>query len=126
MKPVNTRSKEERCLIFRRQEPATTWRHDTQEIQLALNRALVSAGVPDFIRVVDAAYAASGHITVLLKEGAPSSLLVLAYNDMLIATVRQVDIAVISVEVSEQWQRVKVYGVPIRRYINSNQGLELA
>jgi len=126
MKPVNTRSKEERRLIFRRQEPATTWRHDTQEIQLALNRALVSAGVPDFIRVVDAAYAASGHITVLLKEGAPSSLLVPAYNDMLIATVRQVDIAVISVEVSEQWQRVKVHGVPIRRYMNSNRGLELA
>jgi hypothetical protein len=36
-KPTNTQSKEERHLIFRRQAPTTTARHDTQDIQLALN-----------------------------------------------------------------------------------------
>jgi hypothetical protein len=125
-KPVNTRSKEERRLIFRRQAPTTAARHDTRDIQLVLNRAFVGAGLPDFIRAVNAGYAASGHLTVLLKEGAPSGLVVPAYNDMLIAAVREVDIAVISVEISEQWQRIKVHGVPIRRYMNSSHGLEMA
>jgi hypothetical protein len=125
-KPISTRSKEERRLIFRRQEPATTVREDTRNILLWLNRALDGAGLPIFMRAVDSGYAASGHLTVLLKEGTPSNTLVPAYNDMLIAAVRRVDPAVVSVEISEQWQRVKVHRVPIQRYMNSNHGLELA
>ena len=29
-------------------------------------------------------------------------------------------------EISEQWQRVKVHGVPVHRYMNSENGLSLA
>ena len=56
----------------------------------------------DFIHAVNARYIALGHLTVLFKEGAPSGLVVPAYNNMLIAAVHKVDIVVISVEVSEQ------------------------
>ncbi len=125
-KPISTRNKEERRLIFRRSRPAETARSNPQDILLEINRALEKAGLPGFIRAVDSGYAASGHLTVLLKEGAPSSMLVPVYNDMLIATVRRVDSAVILVESSEQWQRVKVHGVPVQRYMNSANGLELA
>jgi hypothetical protein len=125
-KPRSTRSKEERRLIFRREKPLDTLHGDTRDIVLGLNRALSNGGMPNFVRAVNAGYAASGHLTVLLQEGAPSSVLVPAYNDTLITAVRKCDPAVISVEISEQWQRVKVHGVPIQRYMNSENGLSLA
>ncbi|KAE8550136.1 hypothetical protein TMatcc_001241 [Talaromyces marneffei ATCC 18224] len=126
IKPISTRSKEERRLIFRRYELIDTVRRDTRDILLWLNRALDSAGLPIFMRAVDAGYAASGHLTVLMKDGTPSKVLVPAYNDMLLTAIRRADPAVISVEVSEQWQRVNVHGVHIQRYMNSSKGLELA
>ena len=55
-----------------------------------------------------------------------SNMLMPAYNDMLITTTRRYDLVVISVEISEQWQRVKVYRVPVHRYMNSENGLSLA
>ena len=125
-KPINTQSKEERRLIFRREEPLDTIHGDTQDIVLGLNRALSNMGMPNFVRAVNAGYAASGHLTVLLQEGTPSNVLVPAYNDMLITAVRRCDPAVISVEISEQWQRIKVHGVPVHRYMNSENGLSLA
>ena len=125
-KPISTRSKEERRLIFRREKPLDTLHGDTKDIVLGLNRALSNAGMPNFVRAVNAGYAASGHLTVLLQEGTPSNVLVPAYNDMLITAVRRCDPAVISVEISEQWQRIKVHGVPVHRYINSENGLGLA
>ena len=98
---------------------------DTRDITLALNRALAGSGLPDFVRAVDVGYAALGHFIVLLKEGTPSNALVLAYSDMLITTIRRVDPGVVSVEISEQWRRVKAHGVPVQRYMNSSHGLEL-
>jgi hypothetical protein len=53
-------------------------------------------------------------------------MLIPTYNDMLLYAIRQVDMAVISVEVSEQWHRVKVQAVPTRRYMSTEQGLALA
>jgi hypothetical protein len=63
---------------------------------------------------------------VLMEKGTPSNMLVPAYSDMLLAAIRERDPAVVSVEISEQWQRVKVHSVPIKRYMNSMHGLELA
>ena len=101
-------------------------RKDAGDILLVLNRALDRAGLPIFIRAVDSGYAASGHLTVLMEKGTPSNMLVPAYSDMLLAAIRERDPAVVSVEISEQWQRVKVHSVPIKRYMNSMHGLELA
>ena len=46
------------------------------------------------------------------------------FKDLLITAARQADPAVISVELPEQWYRVKVHGVPIKRYLTC--GLALA
>ena len=43
--------------------------------------------------------------------------------DSLVAAARQVDPAIISVELPEQWYRVKVHGVPIKRYLSCGLGL---
>ncbi|EED20337.1 hypothetical protein TSTA_035630 [Talaromyces stipitatus ATCC 10500] len=91
LKPVSTRSKEERRLIFRRRYPKDAPTALKADILLALNRALAKAGFPDFVRAVDSGYAASGALTVLLERGTRSSTLVPVYNDTLLAAVRQTD-----------------------------------
>ncbi|EED11665.1 hypothetical protein TSTA_108510 [Talaromyces stipitatus ATCC 10500] len=126
LKPVSTRSKEERRLIFRRRYPKDARTALKADVLLALNRALAKTGFPDFVRAVDSGYAASGALTVLLERGTCSSTLVPVYNDTLLAAVRQTDPAVISVEISEQWHRVKVQAVPVDRYMYNDQGLALA
>ncbi|KAJ5981995.1 hypothetical protein N7451_012095 [Penicillium sp. IBT 35674x] len=89
-----------------------------------VNRALAQARLPDFIRVVDAGYSSTGAITAVLEKEALGSMLVPSYDDLLITAVRQADPAVISAELPEQWYRVKVHGVPTRRYFSC--GLSLA
>jgi hypothetical protein len=51
-------------------------------------------------------------------------MLIPHHADTLITAARQVDPAVIAVEAPEQWYRLKVHGVPIRRYLTL--GLALA
>jgi hypothetical protein len=92
------------------------------DILLALNEAFTAAGFPIFMRAVDSGYRASGHLTVLMERGTPSSALIPAYNDLLLGAVRRIDPAVISLEISEQWQRVKVHSVPLQRYRNWGGG----
>jgi len=74
--------------------------------------------------VVDAGYTNTGAITVLLEKGNLGSMLLPDFKDLLITAARQADPAVISVELPEQWYRVKVHGVPIKRYLTC--GLALA
>jgi hypothetical protein len=76
------------------------------------------------MRAIDAGYSSSGAITVLLEKGALGSMLLPAYRDLLVTATRQADPAIISAELPEQWYRVKIHGVPIRRYVSC--GLALA
>ncbi|KAL1978960.1 hypothetical protein VTN96DRAFT_7983 [Rasamsonia emersonii] len=50
-------------------------------------------------------------------------MLVPSYRDLLVAAARQADPAVVSVELPEQWYKVKVHGVPTRRYLANGLGL---
>jgi hypothetical protein len=90
---------------------------------LALNRALAKEGLPTFVRVVDAGYTESGAITALLEKGALGTMVVPYYRDPLVAAVCQIDPAVVSIELPEQWHRVKVHGVPTKRYLTLGLGL---
>ena len=74
--------------------------------------------------MVDAGYTNTGAITVLLEKGTLGSMLLPNHKDLLVTAARQADPAVISVELPEQWYRVKVHGVPVRRYLTC--GLTLA
>ncbi|KAL2014078.1 hypothetical protein VTN00DRAFT_1603 [Thermoascus crustaceus] len=114
--PVKERNKEARRLLFRREGGLAAPRAEREEVILAINRGLAKEGFPGFIRVVDMGYTATGAMTVLLEKGSLGS--------MLVAAARQADPAVISVELPEQWYRVKVHGVPTKRYLT--RGLELA
>ncbi|KAL1963930.1 hypothetical protein VTN77DRAFT_7736 [Rasamsonia byssochlamydoides] len=50
-------------------------------------------------------------------------MLVPSYRDLLVAAARQADPAVVSVELPEQWYKVKVHRVPTRRYLANGLGL---
>jgi hypothetical protein len=122
--PTRNAPKEARRIVFRREQAQTAPRVDKEDIILAVNRGLAQAEFPDFVRVIDAGYSSTGAVTVLLEKGALGSMLVPVYWDLVVAAARQADPAIISAELPEQWYRVKVHGVPTRRYLNC--GLVLA
>ncbi|KAL2004445.1 hypothetical protein VTN00DRAFT_5208 [Thermoascus crustaceus] len=122
--PVKERNKEARRLLFRREGGLAAPKAEREEVILAINRGLAKENFPGFIRVADMGYTATGAMTVLLERGSLGSMLLPDYRDLLVAAARQADPAVISAELPEQWYRVKVHGVPIKRYLT--RGLELA
>jgi len=124
LSPVKRADKEARRLIFRREDKDSEVKADKADIILELNQALTSEAFPSFVRVVDAGYTLSGAITVLLSKEAVNTMLLPFYSDLLLTAVRHADPGVVSVEAPEQWYRLKVHGVPTRRYLNL--GLELA
>ncbi|RHZ51556.1 uncharacterized protein CDV56_101122 [Aspergillus thermomutatus] len=123
LKPARESPKEARRLLFRREKGETALRAEREDIILAVNRRLASEGFPGFIRAVDAGYSNTGAISVLLEKKALGSMLLPNHQDLLVAAIRQADPAVISVELPEQWYRIKVHGVPIRRYLSFSLNL---
>ncbi|KAI9035227.1 uncharacterized protein KD926_004259 [Aspergillus affinis] len=124
LQPAKNCPKEARKLLFRREGSKDAPRSEKEDIILAINRAVADKGLLTFIRAVDAGYINTGAITILLDKGTLSSMLLPSYKDLLVTAARQADPFVISIEQPEQWYRVKVYGVPIRRYLSC--GLSLA
>jgi len=124
LKPAKDSPKEARRLLFRREGGKTAPKSEKEDVILAINRAVAKKHFPAFIRVVDAGYTNTGAITILLEKGTLGSMLLPVYKDLLVTAARQADPTVISVELPEQWYRVKIHGVPIRRYLTC--GLALA
>ncbi|ODM16205.1 hypothetical protein SI65_08204 [Aspergillus cristatus] len=124
LKPAKNSPKEAQRLLFHCEGGKAAPRSEKEDIILAINRAVAKERFPAFIRVVDAGYTNTGAITILLEKGTLGSMLLPDYKDLLVTAARQADPAVISVELPEQWYRVKVHGVPIRRYLTC--GLALA
>jgi hypothetical protein len=123
LKPAKEKDREARRIIFRRDRGHVAPRANREEIILALNRVLARKGLPVFVRIIDAGYTTTGAISALLEKGALGTMVIPHYRDALIAAICQADPAVVSVELSEQWHRVKVHGVPLRRYLTLGLGL---
>lgn len=121
--PARNAPKEARRIVFRREQAQMAPRADKEDIILAVNRGLAQAEFPGFVRAIDAGYSSTGAVTVLLEKGALGSMLVPVHWDLVVAAARQADPAIISAELPEQWYRVKVHGVPTRRYLSCGLGL---
>lgn len=121
--PTKNAPKEARRIVFRREQAQTAPRVDKEDIILAVNRGLAQADFPGFVRAIDAGYSSTGAVTVLLEKRALGSMLVPVHWDLVVAAARQADPAIISAELPEQWYRVKVHGVPTRRYLSCGLGL---
>lgn len=87
------------------------------DLMLALNEALQKAGVESKVRFCRVRYAPSGLISALLTEKANANMLLPQRSNLLIRAAKTVDDAVIGVEVLEQWQRLKVHGMSLERFL---------
>ena len=87
------------------------------DMMLALNKALQKAGVETRVWFSRVRYAPSGAISALLTERADATMLLLLRANLLIQAAKTVDDAVVGVEILEQWQRLKVHGMLLKRYL---------
>lgn len=91
------------------------------DLMLALNEALQKAGEAQDIRFSRVRYAPSGAISALLTEKADAGLLVPRWSNLLIRAAKSVDTLVVGVEILEHWQRLKVHGMPLERYLGDGK-----
>ncbi len=88
---------------------------------LALNEALQKAGEPATVRFSRIGYSQSGAISTLLTEKADAKELLETRRNILIRVAKTVDAAVIGAEALEHWQRLKVHGMPLGRYLGEGK-----
>ena len=62
-----------------------------------------------------------GYNTALLTEKADAGQLIPQRSNLLIRAAKSVDPAVIGVEIPEHWQRLKVHGMPLERYLGEGK-----
>lgn len=104
-----------RRILFPRQNDSQL--KSEPDLMLALNEALQKAGIETKVRFSRVRYAPSGSISALLTEKADATMLIPSRSNLLIRAAKSVDNAVVGVEVLEQWQRLKVHGMPLDRYV---------
>jgi hypothetical protein len=118
LKPKKKTPLEDRRILFTRDNKEN--QANTQDIILALNKALYSLG----ITVQKGQYSKTGQLSLELAEY-NSSREFLAKKDYVINIVRQYDSHITGVQAGETWSKIKVYGVDLNRYFQPN-GLLIA
>lgn len=110
---------ERRRVIFRR-EPTSPEKSEA-DLMLVLNESLQKAGIPAYTRFSRVGYSQSGAIFALLTEKLNAENLVRDHSNMLIRAVKSVDEKVIGIEALERWQRLKVHGMSLARYLGEGK-----
>ena len=88
---------------------------------LALNESLQKAGIPAYTRFSRVGYSQSGAISALLTEKSSAEQLVNNYSNIIIKAAKAVDAGVIGVEALERWQKLKVHGMSLARYLGEGK-----
>ena len=88
---------------------------------LALNEALQKAGEGLDTRFSRGRYTPSGAISALLTEKADAGSLIPRLSNLLIWAAKTVYSAVVGVEFLEHWQRLKVHGISLERYLGGGK-----
>ncbi len=110
---------EKRRLIFR-QEASSPQKSET-DLMLALNESLQKAGIPTYTRFSRVGYSQSGAISTLLIEKSSAEQLVGSHSNILIRAAKVVDTGVIRVEALERWQRLKIHGMSLAKYLGEGK-----
>ena len=91
------------------------------DLMLALNEALARAGEGIDIRFSRVRYSPSGAVSALLTEKANAGLLIPRLSNVLIRAAKTVDAAIIGVDILEHWQRLKIHGMSLDRYLGDGK-----
>ncbi len=110
---------DKRRIIFRRE--ALSPQKSEADLMLALNESLQKAGIPAYTRFSRVGYSQSGAISALLTEKSSAEQLVNNHSNILIRAAKAVDAGVIGVEALERWQRLKVHGMSLARYLGKGK-----
>ena len=88
---------------------------------LALNKAFHKVGKRLDMQFSKTRYAASGVISALLTKKADARLLILCLSNLLIRAAKTVDSTVVGIKVLEHWQRLKIFGISLDRYLKKGK-----
>jgi hypothetical protein len=115
----------QRRIIFQRQKEAIK-SANLPNLLLALNKAIKEWGLPEHIRLIKLGYTGTGAISGFLAEKATAAMLIPRYSDALIKVAIQHDINIIGIGQAEEWYKLRVHKVYLKRYLDNPEGLKLA
>lgn len=110
---------EKRRVIFRR-DLALPQKLEA-DLMLVLNKLLQKVGVSAYTRFSKVGYFQSGSISALLMDKSNAEELIMDHSNALIRAAKSIDQGVIGVEAFEQWQRLKVHGMPLLQYLEEGK-----
>jgi hypothetical protein len=71
----------------------------------------MNKGVPSYVHFLNLHYIVKGAINKRLGEKALIKMLVLSYNELLVIITKIINLKVIKISLTKQWQRLRVYRV---------------
>jgi hypothetical protein len=83
-------------------------------------------GLPEHIRLIKLDYTKTGAISGFLAEKATAAMLVPRYSDALIKIAIQYNSNIIGISQAEEWYKLRVHKVYLKRYFDNPEGLNLA
>ena len=110
---------EKRIIIFHQE--ALSPQKSEADLMLALNESLQKGGIPAFTRFSSMGYSQSGAISALFTEKSSTEQLVKNHSNIIIRVAKAVDVGVIGVKALERWQRLKVHGMSLARYLGEGK-----
>jgi hypothetical protein len=115
---------DKRRMVFLRDQMPPPARRTREDYQSEINRVLLKAGAPHWIRVREAKRNDKGTITGMTTEMCTVDNL-RKYEAVIIKEAHIVGRGIIGFKENEAWQRLKIHGVPLNRYVGrGTNGLE--
>jgi hypothetical protein len=97
---------------------------DPRDIMFEVNKALAHARAHVAVRLINLRYTEKGNLSGVVRENACAEDL-LEFTPAVMSVMQKLDPAVINVEKTEKWRKLRVHGVALDRYM-SEGGLEVA
>ena len=91
------------------------------DLMLALNEEVQRAGESLEMCFCQVKYSFSGTVSALLTKKANAGLLIPRLSNALIRAAKTVDAAIVGVEILEHWQRLKVHGMSLEKYLEEGK-----
>jgi len=123
VKPVfpGQNSMEKRRVTFKRDNGLPLSQKKDLDISSEVNRALFDAKVPHFVCIQGVTKNTLGCLSTITTRGAKAEMLI-RYREIVIKAARKVDAGIVDIETNELWERVKMYGVNVDRYLGKKTG----
>jgi hypothetical protein len=112
-------------IIFSRDPSIKASPKPDQEFMAAINNCLYLKNAPQFHRVAKVTRNAKGTITATTVPGVDATMLLHLYHNEILNAIREVDRGVTNVKELDKWVHLKVYGIPLNRFMGrGTQGVQ--